>query len=252
MERLIQQLERDERKCLIVSLLRDQVDLLFKEGTVSESNFCEKLRENNFRYTGYKSLPECLNIELRDFRHKLQQSMTGHHLVTKDTNYIFEAKSLTRLRSAQWLNNDLILACMHLSLKQPFVRVGWSIPTHEKDLLQPESLKAAADVIKKWKLKAKQEQHISFFPLFQRNNHFSLLEINTSESYIYHYDSCLDALNGEENPDIKVCAQIYDHLNIHKPSAANVVAGSLCDGIPAVQLRGKGKSLAIAILHFPA
>ena len=42
-----------------------------------------------------------------------------------------------------------------------------------------------------------------FFSLFQRQNHFSLLEVNESEGCIYHYDP----IGKEENADIKVCIE---------------------------------------------
>lgn len=189
------------------------MDLLFEKGSVSESIFCKQLQEKGFQFTGYKSLQECLDMELKELRQNIQRSMTGHQLVIKSTKHFFEAEELHRLGLGRWLIDDLVLACMQLSPKLPFVRVGGSIRTHEKDdnervFLLTDPFKTIPDVIKNWKNKTKEEQHIYLFPLSQRCNHFSLMEINTSEGYIHHYDSYINAFYGEENTVVKVSSHV--------------------------------------------
>jgi hypothetical protein len=64
---------------------------------------------------------------------------------------------------------------------------------------------------------------VSFFPLFQNQNHFTLLEVNERDDCIYHYDSLSEveavefnseALDGEVG-DVEVRNAIHP---VHSPS----------------------------------
>ncbi|KAL7905988.1 hypothetical protein GGI35DRAFT_483258 [Trichoderma velutinum] len=206
-------LKNDSRKCLVLKLLEKQINLLIKEGRTDESQFCMQLRENGFRLLD-DSIQECLKIELREFRNNF-----GKHdlLQVGGTRDELEVEWLEMLGPRKWLNNDLIVACMHFSPKLPFVHIGWSIKIHSSDngevLSKPFSGVGAR--IKKWiQQEAEPKQHVYFFPLYQRLEHFSLLEINIKEASIYHYDSQIDTSSGEENLIVKeACTKAFPQLN---------------------------------------
>ncbi|KAL6887142.1 hypothetical protein HDV57DRAFT_488125 [Trichoderma longibrachiatum] len=216
----IEELKRDERKCLVLTLLDNQVNLLFQEGSINEPIFCKQLQENGFQGVDSGSAKECLELELNEFQTKLRQSRTDGKLLVTGTKHVFEANLLQRLGLNIWLHEDLILACMHLSRKLPFVRVGWSIAIHHSDnpdIVLEKPFESASRTICKLEMKEDQERHVYFFSLHQRNNHFSLLEIDMREGFIYHYDSFININAGEENEDVRnACMKTFSNLTYYE------------------------------------
>lgn len=210
MEYFIKELKNDRRKCLVLTLLAKQVNLLFEAGGTNESEFCEQLRGNEFQLLD-GSAQECLKMEVQQFCDKFWQS---DQLRVEGTQHTFEAESFLRLHQKMWLNDDIILACMHLSRKLPCVSVGWSLRIHSSEPRQdgeypflPNFLSGAISRVQKRQNRERPKENIHFFPLFEWNNHFSLLEINMKEDSIYHYDSHISTSKGEENVIVKVCYQ---------------------------------------------
>ncbi|RSL38405.1 hypothetical protein CEP51_016922 [Fusarium floridanum] len=125
-------------------------------------------------------------------------------ILVKGTDFLFGADSLRRLSGKTWLNDEVILACLHLSDKLAFVRVGFSVSIHQQ--MQAYSLmqrpfERVVEQMAKWHRQVKAGTRlVCLFPLFQSQSHFSLLEINEREESIFHYDS----MGETENSDIKV------------------------------------------------
>jgi hypothetical protein len=91
-----------------------------------------------------------------------------------------------------WIDSNLILACMHLSPRQSGIKVGWSIDIHQQKNRKPiyKPFNKALDYLARWRKETEEGvKLVAFFPLFQNNNHFSLLEINDRDKCLYHYDS---------------------------------------------------------------
>ncbi|KAK7403727.1 hypothetical protein QQX98_010499 [Neonectria punicea] len=129
-------------------------------------------------------------------------------LLVKGTDFRFSVKSLRRLGAMRWLNDEVILACLYLADKLAFVRVGFSIPIHRQTRAHsaiPRPFERAAKQIAEWHCQTEaRDGLVCFFPLFQHDNHFNLLEINEREGSVYHYDS----MSKGENVDIKVRVSI--------------------------------------------
>ncbi|KEY65539.1 hypothetical protein S7711_11531 [Stachybotrys chartarum IBT 7711] len=74
-----------------------------------------------------------------------------------------------------------------------YVRVGFSIPLHQQSQPQNPVLRPferAAKLIAEWHYETETTGPlVCFFPLFQGQNHFSLLEIHERDMHLYHYDS---------------------------------------------------------------
>lgn len=117
-------------------------------------------------------------------------------LAVKSRELTFKIDSLVRLRSPKRLNDELILLCLHLSQKHRYVRVGFSVPLHQQANganLMAKPFEKAAGQIDQWR--ATEPNMVCFSPLNQRNNHFSLLEVDCKRDTIHYYDSF------EEGPD---------------------------------------------------
>lgn len=107
-----------------------------------------------------------------------------------------------------WIDSNIILVCMHLLYKLPGVKIGWSIEIHQHGNGKPvyKPFNRALNELRKWRKENTQEVNmVSFFPLFQNNNHFSLLEINDGTKCLYHYDS----LPTTANSDVRVSSPDY-------------------------------------------
>jgi hypothetical protein len=132
-------------------------------------------------------------LELDRFHQQVRDATTGDTILVKGTNFRFGVDSLRRLGARRWLNDEIILATLHLSDKLAFVRVGFSIPIHQQSTPQSavsSPFKRAAKQMADWHCQAKASGPlVCFFPLFQHQNHFSLFEVNEIDGYIYHYDS---------------------------------------------------------------
>ncbi|KAI3326498.1 hypothetical protein HD806DRAFT_487447 [Xylariaceae sp. AK1471] len=122
----------------------------------------------------------------------MKLSAASNMLLVKSTEFRFDIETLDRLSGTEWFNDELVLLCLHLADRLPYVRIGSSVPVHQQD--RPRKMIAkpferAARVIEEWKNAEPDNRLVCFFPLFQYGDHFSLLEINYRDNAIYYYDS---------------------------------------------------------------
>ncbi|OAQ60179.1 hypothetical protein VFPPC_10610 [Pochonia chlamydosporia 170] len=127
-----------------------------------------------------------------------------------------------------WIDSNVILACMHLSYHQPGVKVGWSIDIHQqnnkKTVYKP--FNRALVELKKWRKETKEGvKLVAFFPLFQHNNHFSLLEIDDGDKCLYHYDSLPTTAQGDV---MSACKDQFSEYNYVEPHVFQQEDGHSC------------------------
>lgn len=184
----------------VLKLLESQVKILLDTGRTDHTKFRDELGSKALAVldpgvpTGDK--------ELDSFYDKVKESGTNNKLLIKGTNFQFPIDSLKRLGKTGRLNDDIILACLHLADKLPFVRVGFSIPIHQsKRKALPRPFQMAEKKMAEWHRQVEVRcDLVCFFPLLHHESHFSLLEFNERDGSIYHYDSMSEG----ENADVKV------------------------------------------------
>jgi hypothetical protein len=165
--------------------------LLLQRGTTNPDLFREKLEKERLIPSG--SIAPTGFTQLDELYGEIQHSITDGKLNVKYMDYKFHAKSLLRFSGDTWLNDELILACLHLSAKLPHVRIGMLVPIHQqtgenKRLKHPFQM--ARKRIEEWRHQAKEPNDLVYlFPIIQNNNHFSLLEMIENKRCIKHYDS---------------------------------------------------------------
>ncbi|GJN67153.1 hypothetical protein PLICBS_001177 [Purpureocillium lilacinum] len=210
LDRLIAALHRDDSKKKVISLLQKQVDLLTRTGRTNETVFtsdllCAELPRHN-------PIPE-EKEKVEDFYETVQKSVDDAPLTVSCESFTFDPKALNTLAPNTWLNADVIMASLMVADRLPWVRVGISVPIHcggvtLRNVRRP--FQVTASKIDGWRQET-TEKLVFFFVLFQRSNHFSLLEINDRTNTIHHYDSMSGV--GEENTDIKAaCAEEFPKL----------------------------------------
>ncbi|KAJ4208219.1 hypothetical protein NW759_013654 [Fusarium solani] len=176
-------LRKKPKKMAVLGLLQDQFKLLLTTGRTDPDRFFHGL-------VGKRLWSSVVAVGLEDLCKQVQERIPSRMLLVKDSGFAFNVDSLRTLSGREWLDDDTILACLHLSEKLPFVRVGFSIPIHCEEGPISRPLERAVKQILQWKREGGAENHlVYFFPLFQHQNHFSLLEINERENSIFHYDS---------------------------------------------------------------
>lgn len=196
----------------VLRLLTSQVALFVKTGRTDQAKFRDDLGREGLAVSD-PGLPTG-DEEFDAFYNEVQKSGTSKDLLIKGVNFQFAKKSLERLATTRWLNDEVILACLHLADKLPFVRVGFSIPIHQQTrphipLRRP--FQRARQQMAEWHSQVEPEcQLVCFFPLHQHEDHFSLLEFNAREHSIYHYDS----MGEGENTNVKVY-ELYPLRNVH-------------------------------------
>ncbi|KAH6972690.1 hypothetical protein EDB80DRAFT_596098, partial [Ilyonectria destructans] len=179
------------------------ISLLLNSGSTSRERFCEDLKANDLSAQDL-SLPTG-HPDLSRLCDQISKRMKNpEELILRNTGSVVRLSSLNKLRGTTWLDDHVILTCLHLSDKLPFVRVGFSVPIHQEiypHRAQLRPLEMASKRIMRWHDEMEvQSPLVCIFPLLLHNNHFTLLEINERESCIYHYDS----LGRRENADVKV------------------------------------------------
>ena len=199
---LIKQLQETPEKMAVLRLLAEQMTVFIKTGRTDQVQFRAGVDRE-----GLSGPEPGLNngrLELDTFHKQVRDAANGDKLVVTGTNFRFGVDSLRRLGARRWLNDEIILASLHLSDKLAFVRVGFSIPMHKQSEPQsaiPRPFERAAKQMADWHCQAKATGPlVCFFPLFQHQNHFSLLEVNEIDGYIYHYDS----LSQGDNATVRV------------------------------------------------
>jgi hypothetical protein len=176
--------------------------LLLETGRTNPGEFRDGLESEGLPVPEPGPSTKC--VELDTFYEQILNSITCDTLLVTGTDFRFGVESLRRLSATRWLNDEVILACLHLADKLTFVRVGFSIPIHRQTRTHsaiPRPFERAATQMAEWHRQAEaQGPLVCFFPLFQHQSHFSLLEINEREGFIYHYDS----MGEGENANVRV------------------------------------------------
>ncbi|KAK5988506.1 hypothetical protein PT974_09989 [Cladobotryum mycophilum] len=180
LDKLIAELPRNEAKWAVLKLLDVQVTEFFRTGRTNETLFNDGLRP-----TGPKVVPPPQLTQAK----MLQIPEQGRLLVRE--------------------------ACLHVLDKLSFVRVGRCISIHYKTgpnsgAIMKDPFQVAARKMESWR-EEMQAEPVCFFPLFLRNNHFSLLEINHQTKTIHHYDSIV-IRPGEMTDVERVCAKAFPQL----------------------------------------
>ncbi|KAI3331115.1 hypothetical protein F4824DRAFT_508968 [Ustulina deusta] len=192
LKKSISQLREDASKMRVLRLLGDQMDLLLDTGRTDPIAFREALGEQGL--LNPLPLPPCSDVskEVISLQMRMRRLSPTGALLIKRTTFHFDIDILDRLNETNWLNDNLVLLCLHLADKLSYVRVGLSVPTHRQvrpDKMLSKPFERAAQQVKEWNSLKPEHRLVCFFPLFQRENHFSLLEINQRDGFIYHYDS---------------------------------------------------------------
>lgn len=187
----------------ILNILASQVSLFFETGRTSPEKFIADLGDAGIEFREPSSLG-CGDAAA--LAQSIQASTSSTMLSVVGTDHTFKTTSIRKLDGKRWLNDELIIACLHLSDKLPFVKVGFSVPLDQRTRPKkgyPGPFQRTSNQLKAWhKEIAADSCIVCFFPLWQRENHFSLLEINEFDGCVYHYDS----MNKGDNELVKVCA----------------------------------------------
>lgn len=190
----------------VLEILTKQIKYLLKDGKTKQKKFEDELRNaslsDNFPLPT-DCIPSTEFIELDSLYQAISESVTSGRLTIHNSRppCDFKVAALQRLKGHTWLNDKLLVACLHLSEKLPFVRIGWTVTIHQDirpNTPMKQQFERASQKIQAWKKEANSPL-VYFFPLYQHGNHFTLLEINEKEGYVYHYDS----MSGDST-DVKV------------------------------------------------
>lgn len=162
----------------MLGFLTEQVTFVLDTGGPNQCDFLHQLVSAGFSDPG-GSLSTA-NDELNAFVAEVSKS-SNNILLLDGSDFRFDAKSLERLKSRRWFNDSLILACLHLSDKLGYIRVGFCVPIHQQkdpQQLMARPFETAANKISEWHQHTEaEESYVCFFPLCQHENHFSLLEV---------------------------------------------------------------------------
>lgn len=158
----VEEIYKDKDKMTVLQLLTEQMVMFFETGTMSETIFLQKLDSAG------------LAQACQTFDHKWNglgvfgqdSQRMGGKLRIVDSGFEFEEDSLTRFQPSRWLNDEVIIACLHLSNMLSFVRVGFSIPIHQQTRSQqvmPRPFEKAAKHIARWREKVNTDCLFYFF-----------------------------------------------------------------------------------------
>ncbi|KAH7131174.1 hypothetical protein EDB81DRAFT_888461 [Dactylonectria macrodidyma] len=152
---LVRELPGSPEKMTVLRLLADQMTLLMETGRTNPDKFRYDLESEGLPFLDPGSSTGC--VELDGLYEQVRNSITGDMLLVKGTDFKFGVDSLRRLGGTRWLNDEVILACLHLSDKLAFVRVGFSIPIHRQTRSLstiPRPLERAAKQMAEWHCQA--------------------------------------------------------------------------------------------------
>ncbi|CAG9949756.1 unnamed protein product [Clonostachys rosea f. rosea IK726] len=216
LDTLIDELPSCSERISLLQLLTEQMTLLQENGKMDEKSFLKGLRS--------KKLPQPVQARDRlsikpEF---LKDRATANTLFVKDSEIKVDKEAIEALKSTAWLGDSVILACLHLCDRLPFVRVGFSVPIHQQQNSRkkiPHPFEMVVRKIAAWHNEVDDSAKlVSFFPLFQNQNHFTLLEVNERDDCIYHYDSLSEvqavefdseALDGEVGDVEEACKKAF-------------------------------------------
>ncbi|EGU73847.1 hypothetical protein FOXB_15642, partial [Fusarium oxysporum f. sp. conglutinans Fo5176] len=192
---IVKKILDDAKKMIVLRLLGDQMKLLLQTGRTNTDSFRNGLEMQEL------ASPQATFTASFTQLQEIQTSATGSELVVKSTNYRFPITSLQLLNERQWINQDIILACLHLADRLPFIRVGCfhiALSDQLKDPLQMMQKK-----VRQWRRQIDKENYLVYlFPLNHNGSHWSLLEIDDREHLITHY-------NGSERNIKDACEKAF-------------------------------------------
>lgn len=139
-----------------------------------------------------------------------------------------------RFRGNQWLNNYAIFGAMQISDRPAFVKHFPSVPLDDETLrsgtIIRNPLSGLTKKIEGYRREAERKfgtliSLVYFCPLNQRDEHFTLLEINEREKAIRHYDSKADpkVIKGDKTTRISTLVEKeFGRLNFSYSEAVSV------------------------------
>lgn len=160
----------------VLELLKEQMVFLLNSGRTKSDEFRNQLMGKGYPDPGTTLTTFTRgNGEVDAFSKEVRGSGMSDSLLIPQSEFRFDIISLQRLGSTTWLNDDIVLACLHLSTKLPCVRVGFLVPIHRENTtraryLLPRPFERVAMHVSK----EHETALVWLFPLFQRGNHFSL------------------------------------------------------------------------------
>ncbi|KAI8691512.1 ULP-PROTEASE domain-containing protein [Fusarium sp. Ph1] len=227
LDTLVRGLLGSPEKMAVLGLLEAQLPLLLETGRTSPGKFRHDLRSASLSSSS-PALSTGL-VELSTLCEQIRDSTTGDMILVEGTDFFFGVDSIRRLSGRTWLNDEVILACLHLSDKLAFVRVGFSVSISQQmqahSLMQRPFERVVKQMAKWHRQVGAGTRLVCLFPLFQDQSHFSLLEINEREESIFHYDS----MGETENTDIKeICEKEFPRLRYIEKGALRQRDGHSC------------------------
>jgi hypothetical protein len=133
----------------------------------------------------------------QEFRELLRRHGLGDRDCLMAKNVVdVSCESLERLRADEWLDMWVIAAAMQLVEQSSSIRIGLSVPLHEKDNRGKAVSKSRPLAAWRGKIddfreirRGRNGNLIYLCPLNVGGDHFTLLEINEEMKMIYHFDS---------------------------------------------------------------
>ncbi|KAJ4171567.1 hypothetical protein NW754_013336 [Fusarium falciforme] len=111
LDTLVKELPGSPEKATVLRLLADQMTLLIETGRTNPDKFRYDLKSEGLPFSDPCSSTEC--VELDGLYEQVRDSITGDMLLVKGTEFRFGVDSLLRLGGTRWLNDEVILACLH-------------------------------------------------------------------------------------------------------------------------------------------
>ncbi|KAF4957163.1 hypothetical protein FSARC_11372 [Fusarium sarcochroum] len=244
LDKLIRELLDNPGKMTVLRLMEDQMALFLDIGKTDLSKFRRDLESEGLPLSS--SLPPPRRGELDDLCTLVQEPIDGDRLLIVGTGLEFGIESIYKLGGTTWLNDEVILACLHLSDRLPFVRVGFSIPVHrqtEAHGLISRPFETAADQLADWHSRTEEESRlVCFFPILSHEEHFSLLEINERKGCIFHYDS---QSKGEYRDIKKACEKEFPYYQFLEEPALQQNDGHNCGPLVIKHARSRMLNLPV-------
>ncbi|KAM0554145.1 hypothetical protein ACHAPJ_006944 [Fusarium lateritium] len=197
---LCRDLPKDKTKTTVLRLLADQMAILLQTGKTNPDVFREHLETDGPSSLRLPS-PHKHDRRIDGIYTRVLDRIVSDRVHIRGTDFEFDIGSLRSITGDEWLNDQIILACLHLCDKHSFIRVGFCIPVHRqtKSGIMPHPFEIAKKQLESWH--KSNEELVGLFPLLLHSNHFTLLKVNEREKCAFHYNS----LGRSRHNDIKVC-----------------------------------------------
>ncbi|KAH1805744.1 hypothetical protein KXX35_000394, partial [Aspergillus fumigatus] len=221
LEGLINEFKGNDNLIKLLRTLSPQLELLVKHGSPDLRGFyedlekaelgldCDKLRELTllFALEGDALSDNELDVAVNRLIERVstelfaRTTLSDNDEVTVNGSMELPCVCFQRFRGNQWLNNYAIFGAMQISDRPAFVKHFPSVPLDDETLrsgtIIRNPLSGLTKKIEGYRREAERKfgtliSLVFFCPLNQRDEHFTLLEINEREKAIRHYDSKAD------------------------------------------------------------